>query len=75
MSHNPEARTAWDLVIHAMSEALRLDNVVAHPAQSAMTGQQAELIFNSMTVIAHAAGNVRVIREQQSSKSQLRRIK
>ena len=73
MSRNPTGRNRWDQLIWAIDEVLEVDPILSDPARSSMTRDQADVLYGTLAALAHATGNVRVIREQQSSKSQLMR--
>jgi hypothetical protein len=74
VSRNPTGRNRWDQLVWALNEVLEVDPILQDPARSSMTGDQAEVLYGTLAALAHATGNVRVIREQQSSKSRLVKI-
>jgi hypothetical protein len=73
VSHNPAARDAWAALIDQIDTCLTLDGQDdgLRVAQSSLTAEQAEALFYGSMLLASLAADVRVIREQQSSKSQL----
>ena len=74
MSRNAQSQDNWDHLIHVLNICIEADPILTKPAQSSMTAQQADALYSVLTMLTHSVGNIRVIRQQQSSKSQLRRI-
>lgn len=74
MSRQPHQRNLIDQMVWAINEVLAEDPILSDPARSAMTRDQADVLYGTLAALTHAVGNVRVIREQQSSKSQLVKV-
>lgn len=70
-SHNPKAQAAWDNLIAAIVRVTEAEGDMAKIAQLSMTREQADILYPLTMMIGTVAGEVRVIREQQSSKSKL----